>query len=32
MTVGPFDNYGADLSGYGGMACGVLLDSRDAPE
>ena len=28
---GPFDNYRADLSGLGGMACGALLDSRDLP-
>jgi len=28
---GPFDNYGADVSGLGGVACGALLDSRDLP-
>ena len=30
-VVGPFDNYGADLSGQRGVACGALLDSRDLP-
>jgi len=29
--VGLFDNYGADLSGLGGVTCGALLDSRDLP-
>jgi len=31
LTVGLFPNYGADLSGLGGMACRVLIDSHDLP-
>jgi len=30
--MGPFDNYGADLSGLGRVACGALLDSHDLPQ